>query len=99
MVRSLTGCYATLACDMNDDGCLARAVVSPGESVDAALHAPDVSACLRKEKECHGTPGAFSDDICGNMVALVAAARAEAAQCFSLQCEAIPPCLKPIFGP
>jgi hypothetical protein len=99
IVRYLTTCYANLECGKNDDGCLGDAVAASGEGVDAALHAPDVSSCLKKQKECHGTPGAFSDDTCGTLVALVSAKRAEAAHCFTLACESIPPCLSPIFGP
>jgi hypothetical protein len=95
----LKTCYDNLECGKNDDRCLGDAVVATGEGVDAALHAPDVSSCLMKQKECHGTPGAFSDDTCGTMVALIAAKRAEAAHCFTLPCESIPPCLSPIFGP
>jgi hypothetical protein len=99
IVRSLTTCYATLPCGTNDDRCLGDAVIASGESLDAALHAPDVTSCLQKVMECHDMTGdVFSDDNCGTLAALIAGKRAEAAHCFTLPCEAVPQCLTPIFG-
>src|SRR4051812_14364790 len=64
VARYLARCYDALPCGMNDDRCLGEAIIATGEPLDAALHAPDVSSCLQKEMECHGTSGAFSDDEC-----------------------------------
>jgi hypothetical protein len=99
IARGLATCYATLQCGVNDDGCTTQAfAAATGGGVDAAIHAPDVQACLDKHRECAGTSGSFSDDTCGTMLLLVDAKRAETARCLQGSCDALRACLAPIFG-
>jgi len=98
IVVGLTRCYAGLACGVLDDGCTAVAVAGTGESVDAALHAPDVQTCLDKEKECQGTSGSFSDDECGLLPLLVTRGRTALGRCFTLDCGSVPSCLAGLYG-
>jgi len=88
-----------LECGMNDDGCTATALVASGETLDAALHAPDIQRCLELQKQCVGTPGDFSDDTCGILPFLVSGRRAALARCFEGDCSTVAPCLKAQFGP
>ena len=98
-LRQLTDCTSNLECGTNDDVCMDRAIVVTGESIDAALHTPEVQDCLRKQDECAGTEGSFSDDQCGALLFLIDGARAQAAACFGEPCGELSACLEPIFGP
>lgn len=98
IVRALAACYSALPCGPSDDSCSGTAVTQTGQKLDAAIHAPDVEACLKKQAECKGGPGAFSDDTCGTMLMLVDSARSTTASCFTGACAGIPACLQPIFG-
>jgi hypothetical protein len=93
IVRGLARCYTELACGMNDDRCTADALTFAGESVDAAIHSPDVEKCLSRYQECKGTPGSFTDDDCGLLPLLVAERRQALAKCFDGACESVAPCV------
>jgi len=98
VVRELAACQASLPCGPSDDDCLTTAIEATGQSIDAAIHADDVQACLRKQAECNETAGDFSDDLCGTLPALVQEARTRAARCFEGACDDMAACLAPIFG-
>jgi hypothetical protein len=99
ITRALTACYDALACGVNDDGCMAQAVVAIGQSPDAQIHSQDVQRCLQKQDECAMTQFSFSDDICGTLIMIIPSKRAELARCFDGPCELFGPCAGPIVGP
>jgi hypothetical protein len=96
--RALAACYDQLACGTNDDGCTAQAATAIGLSPDAEIHSQDVQRCLQKQAECAGTDGSFSDDLCGTLIMLIPAKRADLARCFEGSCDAVLLCADPIVG-
>ena len=101
VVRNLAACFPTVPCGQSDDICTDRAIEATGLGLDAALHDPDMKACLAKRDACKGTPGAFSDDDCGTLLMLISSKRTQAVSCFAqaATCDSIPACLSPVFGP
>jgi hypothetical protein len=98
--RAVAGCAETLPCGTSDDACIGRAVAANlGQTVDASVHAPDIVACLSKQRECAATPAQFSDDLCGSLAMMVEPVRARAEECFTGTCEAVLQCMKPLAFP
>lgn len=88
-VNTTATCFETLACDQNDDRCVANfAAVDP-----AYPNIPEVQSCLSKRSECTSS-APFSDDYCHSLTALTAAARAEASACLSRACAEVSACLR-----
>jgi hypothetical protein len=95
VTRALTSCYEGLACGGNDDGCTTMALASIGGSVDAAIHAPDVTACLAKHEACKATSDdilADLDDVCSILPLLVDEERAALMKCFERPCSEVTAC-------
>lgn len=97
VARSLGTCYDGLACGVSDDGCTTAAFKAiVGGALDAAIHAPDVTACLAKNEACKATSTDTSvtdiDDVCAVLPLLVDEKRTELAKCFDRPCSEVTAC-------
>jgi hypothetical protein len=90
-VAVIAECFDSLACGVNDDGCLNQAL----QLVGATAETPIVMQCLTKEDQCQGTPGDFLDDICATLALLIESEKAAASRCLERPCDEVPSCLAP----
>lgn len=94
-VNFASSCFETLACDANEETCIANF-----KAIDPAYpDIPEVQSCLARRSEClaatsdGGITTTFADDYCHTIAILTTSARAEANACLSKACAEIRTCL------
>jgi len=96
LVRGLTSCYSTLACDENEDVCTTRAAEAAGLDPKKAMETPEAKACIAKQNECQDTPYSFVDGVCADFVFVVSSKQARLAACYEKPCPEVIPCRESI---
>lgn len=94
-VNFASTCFETLACDANEETCIANF-----KAVDPAYpDIPEVNSCLARRAECMaatsdgGLTTSFADDYCHTIAVMSSSGRAEASGCLSKACAEIRTCL------
>ena len=86
VLRGLRDCYSKLACDGNDDSCLAQVV---GALVPDFMSSPLLDGCIEVQDQC----GGFSDDSCVYAIIFTDAGKASLQDCLNESCELVAGCI------